>query len=138
MAPIHERIKEDLILKERQLWTALTSADPAHAVNKLCGPSANLIFPNQDIVALSPDTDETAYKQNEKKLGRILAPPFHRFDDFSLTEVRPLVIDLMAGSLTYRVSAHRDQTVYNATGSTTWAQGSDGEWRVVVHQETLL
>lgn len=134
MPSMHERIMEDMKLKERQLWTALTSADPAHAVNKLCLPNANLLFPNQDILALNPDDPD----KNEKKLQEVLAPPFHRFDDFSLSDVRPTVIDLMAGTMTYRISAYRGKRVYNATGSTTWAQGSDGEWRVVVHQETLL
>lgn len=52
--------------------------------------------------------------------------------------VHPMVIDLMAGTITYRISAYRGKREYNATGSTTWAQGSDGEWRIVAHQETLL
>jgi hypothetical protein len=134
MPAMHERIQEDLKLKERQLWTALTSADPAHAVNKLCSPNANLLFPNMDIVALDPDQPE----KNEKTLEEVLAPPFHRFDNFSLMNARPLVIDLMAGTITYRISAYRGKREYNATGSTTWAQGSDGEWRIVAHQETLL
>lgn len=131
---MHDRIMEDLKLKERQLWTALTSADPAHAVNKLCSPSANFLFPNKDILALNPEDED----KNEKKLEEMLAPPFHRFDDFSLTDVRPLVIDLMAGTMTYRIYAYRGKKEYHATGSTTWAQGSDGEWRIIVHQETLL
>lgn len=134
MPSIHERIIEDLKLKERQLWTALTSADPAHAVNKLALPNANFLFPNKDILALNADNPE----KNEDKLQEVLAPPFHRFDDFSLSDVRPMVIDLMAGTMTYRISAYRGKKEYSATGSTTWMQGSDGEWRVVVHQETLL
>lgn len=134
MPSMHERIQEDLKLKERQLWTALTSADPAHAVNKLCSPTANFLFPNKDIIALNPDQPD----KNEKTLQEVLAPPFHRFDDFSLMDVRPMVIDLMAGTITYRISAYRGKKEYNATGSTTWAQGSDGEWRIVAHQETLL
>lgn len=134
MPAIHERIKDDLLLKERQLWTALTSADPGHAVNKLCSPGANLIFPGKELMALNEENPD----KNESKLEELLAPPFHRFDDFSLTDVRPLVIDLMAGSVTYKVAAYRGQKEYVASGSTTWAQASDGEWRVVVHQETPL
>lgn len=85
-------------------------------------------------MALNPDQPE----KNEKTLQEVLAPPFHRFDDFSLMDVRPMVIDLMAGTITYRISAYRGKREYNATGSTTWAQGSDGEWRIIAHQETLL
>jgi hypothetical protein len=134
MPSIYERIKDDMTLKERQLWTALTSADPGHAVNKLCSPDANLVFPEKGHLALDPDNPD----KNQSKLEKLLAPPFHRFDDFSLTNVRPIVIDLMAGTITYTVSAYRGKNEYRATGSTTWAQASDGEWRVVVHQETML
>ncbi|OJJ33678.1 hypothetical protein ASPWEDRAFT_52113 [Aspergillus wentii DTO 134E9] len=126
MAPMHERIRDDLLIRERALWTALTSADPGPAVEKLCNPDANMIFPKMPILTL--DT--------EPSLSKALQPPFHRFDQYSLSEVRVIIIDLMAGTVTYRIHASRGEREYRAIGSTTWSQASDGEWRIVCHQET--
>ena len=72
------------------------------------------------------------------QLKRALKPPFHRFDGYEFDDVRTIVIDLMAGSVTYKVRAVRGKNEYRATGCTTWSQASDGEWRVVCHQETVL
>ncbi|KAJ5115514.1 hypothetical protein NUU61_001273 [Penicillium alfredii] len=128
MPSIHDRIREDLLNKERALWTALTSADPAPAVQKLCNPEANLMFPQMPILTLE---DEATFKD-------ALKPPFHRFDGYQLDEVRTIIIDLMAGVVTYKLRAVRGRSEYQATGSTTWSQASDGEWRIACHQETLL
>ena len=128
MPSIHDRIREDLINKERALWTAITSADPAPAIKKLCNPEVNLMFPQMGILTLE---DESAFND-------ALKPPFHRFDGYQLDEVRIIIIDLMAGVVTYRVRAVRGDKEYRATASTTWAQGSDGEWTVAAHQETLV
>lgn len=124
---MNDRIREDILNKERALWTALTSADPAPAVQKLCNPEVNLMFPQMEIVTLE---DESAFKD-------ALKPPFHRFDGHQLDEVRTIIIDLMAGIVTYKIYAVRGGKEYRATASTTWSQGSDGEWRICCHQETL-
>ncbi|KAE8356108.1 hypothetical protein BDV28DRAFT_127675 [Aspergillus coremiiformis] len=127
MPSIHERIRDDLLSKERSLWTALTSADPAPEIEKLSNPEANLIFPETPILTLD----------GEPSLQHTLKPPFHHFDAFELSEVRVIIIDLMAGTVTYNINASRGKVHYRAMGSTTWSQGSDGEWRVVAHTETL-
>lgn len=129
MPSIHERIRDDLLIRERALWTALTSADPAPAIRKLASPDANLLFPELPIVALD---------ESEPSLQDAIQPSFHRFDSFSLGDTRILILDLMAGVVTYRITATKGNEVYNATGSSTWSQGSDGEWRLACHQETLL
>lgn len=128
MPSIHDRIREDLLNKERALWTALTSADPAPAVQKLCNAEANLMFPQMPILTL----------ENESDFHAALKPPFHRFDGYQLDEVRTIIIDLMAGIVTYRIHAVRGKHEYRATASTTWSQASDGEWRIACHQETLV
>lgn len=125
---MHDRIREDLLNKERALWTALTSADPAPAVRKLCNPEANMMFPQMEILTL----------EDVSEFHKALSPPFHRFDGYQLDEVRTIVIDLMAGVVTYKIRAVRGKNEYRATSSTTWSQGSDGEWRICCHQETLL
>ncbi|KAL3477049.1 hypothetical protein BJX99DRAFT_227001 [Aspergillus californicus] len=125
MPAIYERIEQDLIGKERTLWTALTSADPAPELeDRLCHPEAILLFPKKGIITV-------------EDLAEAFSKPFHRFDEYDLQDVRVIVIDLMAGTVTYRIRASRDGKQYVATGSTTWGQGSDGEWRVIHHQETL-
>lgn len=86
------------------------------------------MFPQMPILTL----------QGDNSIPNALENKFHRFDNYSLDEVRPIVIDLMAGIVTYRVTAARGNTAYNATASTTWGQGSDGEWRIFCHQETLV
>lgn len=129
MPSIHERIRDELLLRERALWTALTSADPAPAVEKLSSPEANFIFPQMPIVTI----DGT-----EPSLEDTVQPPFHRFDSFSLGDTRTIILDLMAGVITYQITATKGNQVYNATGSSTWSQGSDGEWKLACHQETLL
>ncbi|CAI7594530.1 unnamed protein product [Penicillium glandicola] len=113
MPSMHERIREDLLNKERALWTALTSADPAPAIWKLSNPEANFLFPQMPIITLE---DETAFKK----------------------AVRVIIVDLMAGVVTYKVRAVRGKKEYTASGSTTWSQGSDGEWTLACHQETLM
>ncbi|KAJ5083197.1 hypothetical protein N7456_012624 [Penicillium angulare] len=128
MPTMHERIRADLLHKERSLWTALTSADPAPAVKKLSNQEVNLMFPKMHTLTLE---DEEAFDEG-------LKPPFHRFDGYQLDDVRTIVIDLMAGAVTYKVRAVRGNQEYRATGSTTWNQAADGEWRIVAHQETLL
>jgi hypothetical protein len=69
MPSMHERIQEDLTLKERKLWTALTSANPAHAVIKLCSPNANFLFPNKDIIALEPRRPRQEQKDSPRGVG---------------------------------------------------------------------
>lgn len=128
MAPIHERIRDDLLIKERSLWTALTSADPGPEIEKLSNEEANFLFPRMPILTLDGDPS----------IKEALKPPFHHFDNFELQEVRVIIIDLMAGTVTYRINASRDNKGYHATGSTTWSQASDGEWRIVTHTETML
>lgn len=128
MAPIHERIREDLLIKERSLWTALTSADPGPEIEKLSNSEANFLFPKTPILTLD----------GEPSLQQTLKPPFHHFDSFELKDVRVIIIDLMAGTVTYNINASKGKEQYRATGSTTWSQASDGEWRVVAHTETLL
>lgn len=128
MPSIHDRIREDLLDKERALWTALTSADPASAVKKLCNPEVNLMFPQMQILTLEDDSN----------FQDAMKPPFHRFDGYQLDEVRVIILDLMAGIVTYRVRAVRGKSEYRATASTAWSQGSDGEWTIGSHQETLL
>lgn len=86
------------------------------------------MFPQMPILTVQGDNTITDALENK----------FHRFDNYSLDEVRAIVIDLMAGVVTYRVIAARGTTTYNATASTTWGQASDGEWRIFCHQETLV
>ena len=129
MPSINERIRDDLFVRERALWTAFTSADPVPAVRKLCTPEANFLFPQTPIVAL--DGSDPSFEA-------VVQPPSRRFDHFTLADTRVIVLDLMAGVITYRITASRGGEVYNATGSSTWKQGSDGEWLLACHQETLL
>ncbi|KAF4214568.1 hypothetical protein CNMCM8980_001358 [Aspergillus fumigatiaffinis] len=128
MPSMHDRIREDLLIKERALWTALTSADPGPAIEKLSHQEVNMIFPQTPILTL----------EGENTIHDAVKPPFHRFDTYSLDEVRVIIIDLMAGTVTYRVTATRGNKTYRANGSTTWQQASDGEWRIICHQETLV
>lgn len=129
MPAINDRIRVDLLNKECALWIALTSADPGSAVLKLCSDEANLMFPQMDIITL---------ERGPSDLQQALKPPFHRFDSYKLHDVRTIAIDLMAGLVTYRIQASRGDQTYNATVSTTWSQGSDGEWQICCHQETLV
>ncbi|OJJ96921.1 nuclear transport factor 2 family protein [Aspergillus aculeatinus CBS 121060] len=130
MAPIHERIRDDLLAMERRLWTALTSADPGPEIKKMSNDDANFLFPKRDILTL---------QSKDPSLSEALKPPFHHFEEYELKDVRVLIIDLMAGTVTYKINARlRGKIHFNGTGSTTWSQGSDGEWRIVVHQETSL
>ena len=129
MPSINERIRDDLFVRERALWTAFTSADPAPAARKLCTPEANFLLPQTPIVAL--DGSDPSFEA-------VMQPPSRRFDYFALGDTRVIVLDLMAGVITYRITASRGGEVYNATGSSTWKQGSDGEWVLACHQETLL
>ncbi|KAL4932964.1 uncharacterized protein BDV17DRAFT_144215 [Aspergillus undulatus] len=124
MPPIYDRIEENLMIQERTLWAALTSASPAGELERLSHPDAVYMFPKKDLIPV--EGLEEAFKD-----------PFHKFDEYDLSDVRPIVIDLMAGTITYRIRARRNNNDYVATGSSTWQQGSDGEWRVIHHQETL-
>jgi hypothetical protein len=126
MVPMHERIRNDLLLNERALWTALTSADPGPAVKELCSPDCNLLFSKTPILGFESDPS----------IDEALRPPFHHFDSYSFKNVSTIVIDLMAGSVTYEVNAYRGNRQYNILGSTTWGQGSDGEWKIICHQES--
>lgn len=128
MPSMHDRIREDLLIKTRSLWTALTSADPAPEIKKLSNEEVNLVFPKMETLTL----------QDEDHFNAAMKPPFHRFDAYQLDDVRTIVIDLMAGTVTYKVYATRGNKEYRATGISTWSQGSDGEWRLVTHQETMM
>lgn len=128
MPTIHERIREEILRKERALWTAITSADPPPQIKKLSNQEVVLLFPKMPILTL----------EDEEQFDECLKPPFHRFDGFQLDDVRIIIIDLMAASITYKVYAVRGEQEYRATGSTTWSQAADGEWRIVTHHETLL
>ncbi|KAL4962512.1 uncharacterized protein BDV14DRAFT_104958 [Aspergillus stella-maris] len=124
MPAIYDRIEEDLIVHERTLWAALTSASPAGELERLSHPDCVYMFPKKDLIPV-------------EKLEEAFRDPFHKFDEYDLQDVRPVVIDLMAGTITYRIHARRDERHYVATGSSTWGQGSDGEWKLIHHQETL-
>lgn len=129
MPSINKHIQDDLFIHERALWTAFTSADPAPAARKLCTPEANFLLPQTPIVAL--DGSDPSFEA-------VMQPPSRRFDYFALGDTRVIVLDLMAGVITYHITASRGEEAYNATGSSTWKQGSDGEWLLACHQETLL
>ncbi|KAJ5902681.1 hypothetical protein N7495_003209 [Penicillium taxi] len=128
MPSMYDRIREDLAQKERSLWTALTSAEPVAALQKLSNPEACFMFPKKDILTL----------EDEEEFRNALKPPFHRFDGYQFDDVRIIILDLMAGIITYRIHAVRGKKEYRATCSTTWSQGSDGEWTLGAHQETLM
>ena len=123
-----DRIREDLLSKERAFWAALTSADPAPAVQKMCNPKVNIIFPQMPILTLE---DKSTFRD-------ALEQPSRRFETYQLNEAQTIIIGLMAGIITYKVRAMREGSEHRATASTTWCQDSDGEWRVACHQETLL
>ncbi|KAL4873954.1 hypothetical protein BDV12DRAFT_158804 [Aspergillus spectabilis] len=124
MPAIYERIEQDLIAQERTLWTALTSADPPPELERLSHPNAIYLFPKKDITDV-------------ESLSETFRDKFHHFDSYDLQDVRVIVIDLMAGTITYRIRATHGKKQYVATGATTWGQGSDGEWRIISHQQTL-
>ncbi|BCS29962.1 nuclear transport factor 2 family protein [Aspergillus puulaauensis] len=124
MPAIHQRIESEIIAQERTLWTAITSADPKPELERLSSPNAVFLFPKKDIVTVD-------------ELGETFTNKFHRFDDYDLQDVRVIVIDLMAGIATYRIRATQNGKEYVATGTSTWGQGSDAEWRLMAHQETL-
>lgn len=128
MPDIHDRIREEVMDKERALWTAVTSAEPASALMQLSNPEANFLFPKKEVLTL----------QDEKKFRKALRPPFHRFDSYELSDVRIIIMGLMAATVTCTVNAVRDNKKYRVTSHTTWSQASDGEWRIVTHQETRL
>ncbi|KAJ5724229.1 hypothetical protein N7488_002264 [Penicillium malachiteum] len=128
MPDIHDRIREDLMNKEIELWTALTSAEPAPPIIKLSNPEANFLFPKKEVLTL----------QDERRFRKALRPPFHRFDSYEMLDIRLIIIDLMAGTVTCKVHALRDNKKYRVTSHTTWSQASDGEWRIVTHQETRI
>ncbi|KAJ6095403.1 hypothetical protein N7486_006149 [Penicillium sp. IBT 16267x] len=125
MPDIHDRIREEVSDKELALWTALTSADPASELIKLSNPEANFMFPKTEVLTL----------EDHDKFRKALKAPFHRFDSYRIDEVRIFIIDLMAATVTCKVHAERDDEKYRATSHTTWSQASDGEWRIVTHQE---
>ncbi|KOS23204.1 hypothetical protein ESCO_003379 [Escovopsis weberi] len=128
MPGLDDRMREDLLNKECALWTALTANHPGPVVKPLCLPDANLLFPQTDIIRLNdPEDFEDA-----------LESPINRFDNYELHDVSVIIIGLMAGVITYTVDAKRGKHKYQATGSSTWAQASDGEWRLAAHSETLL
>ncbi|KAL2817114.1 hypothetical protein BJX63DRAFT_419690 [Aspergillus granulosus] len=87
MPPIYERISSDLVAQERTLWTTLTSADPAPELERFTHPEGTYLFPKKDIITVG-------------KLQEAFSRPFHRFDEYNLEDVRVLVIDLMAGTVT--------------------------------------
>lgn len=124
MPPIHERIESEIVAQERTLWTAITSADPKPELERLSSPNAVFLFPKKGIVTVDD-------------LGETFTNKFHKFDEYDLQDVRVIVIDLMAGTVTYRIRATQNGQEYVATGSSTWGQGSDAEWRLIAHQETL-
>lgn len=125
---MNDWLREDLFGKENDLCTAITSANPAPAILKLCSPDAALMFPKMDII--SPE-DEDAFKE-------ALRPPFHRFDKFDVEEMRAHFVGLMGGVVTYKIRATRGKEKYNVTASSTWNQGADGEWLLVAHSETPM
>ncbi|EHK45337.1 hypothetical protein TRIATDRAFT_37876 [Trichoderma atroviride IMI 206040] len=128
MPAMNDWLRDDLFGKERDLCTAITSANSAPAVLKLCAPDAALMFPKTEI--LSPE-DEDALKD-------AMRPPFHRFDDFETEDMKAHFIGLMGGVVTYKIKASKGKEKYNATASSTWNQGADGEWLLVAHSETQL
>ncbi|KAF7717404.1 Uncharacterized protein PECH_006450 [Penicillium ucsense] len=128
MPSMYDRIREDLTLKEQALWTALTSADPGPAVEKLTNPEGVLMFPQMPEILSMKDKD---------RFREAMAPPFHRFDGYQFDDVKVIIIDLMAGAVTYKIRAVRGKREYRATCSSTWGQGSDGEWTLFSHSETL-
>ncbi|KAJ5094639.1 hypothetical protein N7456_010500 [Penicillium angulare] len=128
MPDIHDRIRTEVMDKERALWTALTSAEPASEIIKLSNSYANFLWPKKEVLTF----------QDEKKFRRALKAPFHRFDTYELQDVRIIIMGLMAATVTCTVDATRDNKRWRATSHTTWSQASDGEWRICTHQETRI
>lgn len=129
MNSAHERIRNDLLLRERAFWTALTSSDPVPAIKNLSQPDANFLFPKRPIVTLDGV---------EPSLGDVIQPPSHQFDGYSLGDTRTVIMNAIAVVLTYQITATKGGEVYNATGSSAWSRDMEGEWLLACHQETLL
>ncbi|KAL6879428.1 hypothetical protein HDV57DRAFT_498892 [Trichoderma longibrachiatum] len=128
MPAMNDWLRDDLFSKENDLCTALTSANPVPAVLKLCAPDAALMFPHKDLI--TPE-DEEGFRD-------AMQPPFHRFDHYEVEDMRAHFIGLMGGVVTYKIKASRGKEKYEATASSTWNQGADGEWLLVAHSETPL
>lgn len=129
MPSVQEHIRDSLLSRERAFWVALTSADPVPAIEGLCQSDANFLFPQKPIVTLDGA---------EPSLHDIIQQLSHQFDYYSLGDARTIILDVMAGVITYQITAVRGKEMYNATGSSTWSQAPDGEWLLACHQETLL
>ncbi|KAL4903857.1 hypothetical protein BDW74DRAFT_168707 [Aspergillus multicolor] len=75
MPAIYERIENDMIVQERTLWSALTSASPTDELRRLCDERAVLLFPKKDITTV--ETLEETFTKG-----------FHKFDEYDLQDVR--------------------------------------------------
>lgn len=129
MNSAQESIRDELLLRERALWTALTSGDPVPAIEDLSQPDANFLFPEKPIVTLDGI---------EPSLRDVIQPPSHQFDGYSLGDTRTIILNAIAAVITYQITATKGGEVYNATGSSTWSRDVEGEWLLACHQETLL
>lgn len=129
MSTAKERIRDELLERERALWTALTSSDPVPAIESLSQPDANFLFPQMPIVTLDGI---------EPSLRDVIQPPSHQFDAYSLGDTRTIIMSPIAVVITYQITATKGGEVYSATGSSVWSRDTDGEWLLACHQETLL
>ena len=128
MNSIEDQTRQDLLLHERALWTALTGDNPGPALMKMCDPNVNLIFPQMPILTVS----------GHPPIQDVLKPHFHHFDNYALEDIRIAVIDRTAGVVVCKVAAAHGNQAHNISASTTWGREVGGEWRVVCHQETPL
>jgi ketosteroid isomerase-like protein len=128
MPAIRERVAADVTKLEDDIWTALTSARPGDALLPLLDPECVLHFPNSPMLAHDTDPTLKEILQDSKM--------FKRWMEYGIQDLRVVVIDLMAAVVCYRVQASRDGKTYRALCSTTWKQGSDGDWKVCCHAQT--
>lgn len=111
-------LREQLLELEKRFWDA--SGDPGFWREH---------FDEDGVIALSMglmDKDTVVSAQGGAR----------PWDTYSLDDVRFVELDEAAASLTYRVSARRgDDPEYSAVITSVYAR-RDGDWRLMVHQQT--
>lgn len=117
---------QDLIELEEQGWQALSGTAEASRsfYGRVLRDDATMLFPGGMLI-----------EGKNAILESLATQPWEAYD---IEAPRVIPLSRHAATLIYRVTAQRqDQPAYVALVSSTYARG-DGEWKLVVHQQTPL
>ena len=100
------------------------------------GGGSLIPYLSQDCLMIFPGAPDIVSASSDPPLHEILThQDIKPWTSYRMKDVAVINLGSGAASITYKVKAERDGNEYRAMMTTVW-RNADGQWRIVLHQQT--